>query len=247
MIASLPMYARPEAAGALDRLWTQFGKAWSGDAPNRLTQGGDPWDHWQSPDLFLSQTCGMPYRTRLHGKVALVGSPSHGLPDLEPGYYRSVFVVREEMKSAALADLAHARFAYNAPDSQSGWAAASAHMTSMGLKPFRTCLRTGSHAASARAVAENRADIASLDIISWAMIERWDAWARALVPLDYTEPSPALPFITADCRHADRLREALSAAIGSLSVEDRRTLLLKGVTFLPAGTYLAVPNPPPPN
>ena len=68
MIASLPMYDMPHLRGAHDRYWTAIRDA-LGYGPDALTRGGDPWAEWQSPDLLLGQTCGLPYRARLHDKV----------------------------------------------------------------------------------------------------------------------------------------------------------------------------------
>ena len=52
MIASLPMYDRPETAAANDRLW-QGVRERLGQGPEHLTRGGDLWAQWQSPDLIL--------------------------------------------------------------------------------------------------------------------------------------------------------------------------------------------------
>ena len=58
MIASLPMYDRPETRAANDNLWALVRKNYAGDLPESLTRTGDIWDHWHSPDLAVSQTCG---------------------------------------------------------------------------------------------------------------------------------------------------------------------------------------------
>lgn len=244
MIASLPMYDRPEAAAANDRFW-QAVRAALGHGPERLTRGGDPWDHWQSPDLLLSQTCGYPYRTRLHGRVQLVAAPDHGLEGCPAGHYNSVLVVRRDDPRADPADFADARIAYNDPLSQSGWAAPQNLARSLGFV-FRNPVATGAHAASARAVAENRADIAALDAVSWAMIRRHDGCAAGLRIIARTPPTPALPYITGPRGDAPALRSALRAAVDALSAGDRQTLCLTGIHTVPHDAYLAVPNPPPP-
>ncbi|MFN3646541.1 MAG: hypothetical protein ACK4S2_08505, partial [Gemmobacter sp.] len=70
MQASLPMYDRPEVQAANDRLWAGIRdrlRAAGLAAPETLVRGRWPlWDHWTAPDLVLSQTCGLPYRSRLH-------------------------------------------------------------------------------------------------------------------------------------------------------------------------------------
>ena len=100
MIASLPMYDRPETAAANDRLWAGIRdrlRAEGLPAPEALIHGAsDLWPQWTSPDLVLSQTCGYPYRSRLHGQVLLVGTPDYGVDGCAPGHYRSVFVARAD-------------------------------------------------------------------------------------------------------------------------------------------------------
>jgi len=244
MIASLPMYDRPELRGANDRLWAAV-RDRLGEGPAMLTRDGDPWDHWVDPGLILSQTCGYPYRAWLHGRVALVGTPDHGLEGCPPGHYCSVLVARADDARDAPAAFATARFAYNDALSQSGWAAPQNFARDHGFA-FAGTLRTGGHAASARAVAEGRADIAALDAVSWRMIQAHADFAAALRPVGQTPPTPALPYITARGRDPAPVFDALAGAIAALSPQDRAALSLRGVLRIPAAAYLAVPNPPPP-
>ena len=244
MIASLPMYDRPETAPANDRLW-QGVRARLGYGPERLRRDGDPWDHWQSPDLLLSQTCGLPYRSRLYDKVRLVGTPVCELKDCPPGHYCSVFVVRRDDPRDAPADFAGAVFAYNEALSQSGWAAPQGWATERGVR-FTETLCTGAHAKSARAVAEGRADIAALDALSWRFMARTDRFARGLRVIERTVPTPALPWITAATRDPAPIRAALTGALDAMSAEDRDTLGISGLVEIPADTYLALPIPEPP-
>ena len=118
MIAALPMYDRPEIRGATDRLWQAIRDALRSrglDAPDALTRDQDPWEIWQSPDLILAQTCGLPYRARLAPHVTLVATPDFGLPGCPPGYYNSVIVARSKTPGP--------KPAVNEGLSQSGWAA----------------------------------------------------------------------------------------------------------------------------
>ena len=244
MIASLPMYDRTETRTANDRLW-QGVRAKLGQGPDHLTRSGDVWDHWQSPDLILSQTCGYPYRARLHGRVTLVGTPVPDLPDCPPGYYYSVFVARADDAREMPGDFATARFAYNEALSQSGWAAPQTYAAAHGFA-FSNPVQSGAHRASARAVAENRADIAALDALSWRMMTRYDPFAASLRVLARTAATPALPYITAPGRDPVAIFDALSSAISGLSDDDRKTLGISGLIWIGPEAYLAQPDPPPP-
>lgn len=250
MIASLPMYNQPDCLAALDRYWALIrdGLRASGvAAPDQLTWGmPDFLDHWQRDDLVLSQACGYPFRAVLHGKVALIGTPDYGVEGCAPGYYRSVFIVRQDDARRDLVSFRDARFAYNDAMSQSGWAAAQNHVAGLGFQ-FRSLLQSGGHAASAGAVLDGRADIASVDAVTWRILLRNDAALAGLRVLVQTEPTPGLPYIAALGANPVAVFDALAAAIAALTPQDRETLGLRGIVHIPAEAYLAAPTPAPPD
>ncbi|AZL60407.1 hypothetical protein EI545_17195 [Tabrizicola piscis] len=249
MIASLGMYDFGAAMAANDRLWALARdrlREQGIDAPDALTRGEAAyWPAWEAPDLLLSQTCGYPFRARLHDRVAYVGTPDFGVDGCPAGYYRSVFVVRADDPRGALADFDGAPFAFNEPLSQSGWAAPQVYAAGLGLR-LPPVVQTGGHRLSARAVADGRADIAALDAVTWALLQDMGEVSAALRVIDQTTPTPGLPYITALGGDADRVHDAMADAIAALSAQDRATLHLKGIVRIPVASYLAVPNPPPP-
>ena len=254
MIASLPMYDRPETRAANERLWhrirDELRLLWKDipevgfPLPEDLSHPENPWDDWQSPDLVLSQTCGLPYRTRLHGKVRLVGTPDYGLPGCAPGFYNSVIVMRADDTRTGLEDWPSLTLAVNTFESQSGWAAPKTMADSLGLD-FSDTLLTGSHRASAEAVADGRADIAAIDAQSWRMIERWDPVFGALQETLRTEPTPGLPLITAMPDGRSDLSFAVGHHLDNLPDGDRALLDIKGLASIHPDRYLAVPTPAP--
>ncbi len=236
----LGMYDMPALQPANDRLWSAI-RANLNDGPETLDRDRDFWEIWRDPDMVFSQTCGMPYRTQLHGTVQLVGTPDYGLPDCPAGYYRSVFVARADT-TGDLTDLCAGTFAYNEGVSQSGWAAPMTHLGGLGLKPAKL-LQSGGHALSARAVAEERADFAALDMLTWVLLQEHEPFAQSLRIVALTNPTPTLPYITALGRDPAQIATAVRAAITDLSPEDRAALHLHGLVDIPAETYLAVPTP----
>lgn len=242
MIASLPMYDWPEVRSHQDRYWQAIRSA-LGHGPDALTRGFDDYmAHWQRPDLLLSQTCGMPFRTRLQGKVALVGTPDFGLSGCAPGYYCSVLVVNAQDGRGQLSDFIEDTFAYNEGGSQSGWAAPATHAARLGLRLTRL-LATGSHRAALRAVATGDAAMAAIDAVTWELALRHDPAAARLRVLDRTAPTPGLPYITAAGRDPAPLATAITAAIAGLDADITDALMLRGLSHIPASTYLAVPTP----
>ncbi len=95
-------------------------------------------------------------------------------------------------------------------------------------------------------VARGEADFAALDIISWKLMRRHDEFANNLVVVDRTQPTPALPFISARYQDATRIQEALHDAIQILTPGQRNELYMQALVTLPQSTYEAVPNPPAP-
>jgi ABC-type phosphate/phosphonate transport system substrate-binding protein len=250
MIASLGMYDRAETQGANDRFWALIRdglRARGIAAPDALTRGEHAyWDAWLSPDLVFSQTCGFPYRAKLHEQVTLIGTPDYGLPGCPPGHYTSVFIARKADPRDDLAAFSSARFAYNEDLSQSGWAAPQNHAAASGLH-LPPSLRTGGHRLSALAVSEGRADLAAIDALTWEMLTRWEPWTTTLKEVARTAPpTPVLPYISRKGADAGLCFDAVSEAISALSAADRDCLHLKGLVRIPAEAYLAVPTPPAP-
>jgi hypothetical protein len=229
MIVSLPMYDLPEVAAATEAWWQAIRAALRAaglpapvlrDQPER-----DLLAHWRRPDLLLSQTCGLPYRSVLHDHVELVGTPDFGLEGCQAGHYCSAIVVRAEDGRRGLHDFDGARLAYNEGISQSGWAAPLAHAAAAGIR-FRTGPRTGAHRLSMRAVARGEADLAALRV------------------LDRTAPTPGLPCITARGQDAPAIAAALAEAGERMPAGARDVLGLRGVAAIPSASYLALPIPP---
>ena len=245
MIASLMMYARPELAEAHDRYWRLVRAELSArgiDSPETLAQDAEEFAVWNAPDLVLSQTCGMPYRLWLHDKVTLIGTPDFGLDDCPPGYYRSAIVVRTDDPRTDINAYANATFAYNQTFSQSGYAAPYNHLQPRGIW-FENRLRTHGHLMSARAVAEGRADIAALDAVSWRLMRRYEEFAAKLRVLEWTQPTPGLPYIAAASADRQATFDAVAQAIERLPSEDHATLGIRGLVAIPKQDYLAIPNP----
>lgn len=239
MIASLGMYDHPGQRAANDRLWAAI-RADLGEGPELLTRDRALMEIWTAPDLLLAQTCGMPYRLRLAGRVTRVGTPDYGLPGCPPGYYHSVMLGRRG------GDATQARrFAYNDPMSHSGWAAPAAWMGARGLRP-REFVETGGHLQSALAVAEGRADLCGVDARTWITIGALPEVAGAVEAVGRTAPAPGLPMITAPGRDPGPIRRALRAAIAAMPEADRALLGLRGLVAIPDAEYLAQPTPPPP-
>ena len=246
VIASLPMYTRPELDDTIAHFWDLIRKNLNDkgiSAPKNLSQDAEDLSSWLNPGLVLSQTCGMPYRNVLHGKVQLVGTLDYNLTDCPPGHYFSVIVVRKNDLRLTLKNYSKATFAYNMETSQSGFAAPLNHAIPHGIS-FPNRVETLGHLKSAEMVASGQADIAAIDAVTWMLIERYEAFASKLRVLERTTPNtPALPLITSLTLDSNLIYDAVKKAIKELPTDMRDAMLLKGIVKISPSNYLNVSNP----
>lgn len=240
-LVSLPMYAPPATAQALFRERLAARLAGAGFAP-AFVEPADLHAHWRSPDLLLSQTCGYPLRATLGAHLRLVATPLYEAPGCEGPLYRSAIVVRAGDPASGLGDLRGRVAAFNARDSQSGFNALRAAIAPLaqGGRFLAGAIETGSHDASIAAVLEGRADLAAIDAVTLAL-RRDRAPDLALRTLAFTDPAPALPFVTAAAA-TDREVEALAGALQGAAEDLGRAgqlgaLRLRGFERLPLSRY----------
>ena len=248
---SLPMYDLHEMQGPTNEFWQGLARAFRregiDDVPDRLEAPVDYEGHWLSPDLFFSQTCGYPLRHALRDRVSYVATPSYNVEGCGRGTYRSVILVNERSAAQTLADLRGKTATFNDPHSHSGMNVLRAMIAPLSKDGvfFGQVVESGRHEASIRAVAEGEADVATIDCVTYATLERYrpDAVAGVRV-LGLTAEAPTLPFITALDAGPDRiarLRAGLARAFSDLALaETREALFLEDVVVLPGDAYLAI-------
>jgi hypothetical protein len=154
---------------------------------------------WTDPDLLLAQTCGLPLATRLEGRVRVVATPRYRAQGCDGVDYRSAVVVREDSAVNSLLDLRGGRCAANDLGSNSGMNLLRAEIAPLaaGKTFFKSVLVTGSHLASAEAIVQDKADVAALDCVTWAHLQRWrPSLTDQLRVLTWSVRSPGLPLIT---------------------------------------------------
>ncbi|MBX2878289.1 MAG: PhnD/SsuA/transferrin family substrate-binding protein [Granulosicoccus sp.] len=223
MIASLPMYDWPEVQSATDRWWhylkTSFLQNGIG-APDSVCRHLDNFDVWLSPELLLSQTCGLPYATRLRDCVSLIGTPDYGIEGCPAGYYCSALVIRAGDDRTRLQEFRHSRWACNARNSQSGYQAMVQAVADVSdpLGFFKARQMTNSHRNSIRQVAASHADIAAIDWVSWRLARKYESAAKQLRVLQRTHPMPGLPYI---CHRSQDAMLACDVVENALEQADR--------------------------
>ena len=202
-VASLGMYDHPAVRPANDRLWSEIADTLRdvgvGQVPAALDRARPLAEIWRDPALLLAQCCGYPLLRHHADHLRIVGVPVYLLAGQPSADHFSLIVVREADDARSLAALEGRRAALNDPSSNSGMnlfrAAVAEHAS--GPRFFGAVLETGGHRESALAVVECRADVAAIDAISFAHLERAEPGITArLRVLQRTASSPNLPFVT---------------------------------------------------
>ena len=241
------MYDFPWTTDANDVLWSAIATRLNGvglAAPTSLTRGVDPLDLWSSPQLVFGQTCGYPYVTSLHRSVTLVATPIYDFPGCVGAANCSFLIASKKSGRWSLANFRGARAVVNNPDSNSGmnrFRAAVAPLAG-GKAFFCEVTVSGSHAASIAAVAADEADIASIDCVSLALIQRgrpdMTDNVRVIAPTAVTQ---GLPFIVSNAlapTYLQPLRAALADVLADSSLaQARKTLGIVGAQVLDAAHY----------
>jgi ABC-type phosphate/phosphonate transport system substrate-binding protein len=246
-LAALPMYDFDFVAEANDALWAAIASrlAEAGvRSPTRLTRGGDLAAQWRDPGLMFGQTCGYPYVTGLRGAIALIATPEYAFPGCEGAAHRSFLVRRASDPRRDLQEFRGARAAINGWDSNTGMNLFRATIACVahGAPFFGAVVATGSHEASLSAVAEGRADLASIDCVSFALLERGRPELVERVAVIAESPhSPGLPFIASARLPASTIvaiRRALFEALADPGLGDAIAALgLKGARATTPADY----------
>lgn len=169
---------------------------------------------WRHPRLLFGQTCWGPMETTgLAPLVRVIGQPSYD--DVEGGrgeLYSSAIVMRRsniaagdavaavgDAPSIALDVIRGKRLAFNSHDSMSGYVGISRDLALLGesMATFSEQFESGGHRASIVAIAEGRADVATIDCRSWQLARRFEPAASDLVVVGWTAKRKGLPYIAA--------------------------------------------------
>lgn len=223
--ASLPMYDWPEVRETTDAFWAVLRARLAScgfEAPGWLDRATPSATLWRSPDLLFSQTCGWPLVSGFFKHVQVVAIPSYAVTGCGSGTYRSALVAKLEDEPLLLA---RGRIAINSRDSLSGYRTLANTLARGGLTAGQvgSWLETGGHRASIVAVAEGRADLASIDALSWQLALDHEPAAKMLHVVGWTDELPALPFVTAK-KNSERVVDVLQAVQVALAISPQAYL-----------------------
>ena len=237
MVASLAMYPFLPLRQVTDSLWSVV-QSHLGWGPTVLEWDVVTPEVWSHPDLLVAQTCGWPLVTRLADRMAVVGTFDYDVPGASGGNYQSVLISREAVPFDVLRSRPGVVAARNASDSLSG--GVSLNQAWDGVPPL--LVETGAHVESVRAVADGRADVASIDAVSWALIGSLEPeLVRSLSVVGSGPLVPCLPVVVPlrYAHHVSELRSAFTAAVADPAAADAcAALRIRGFVPLDLEDYL---------
>lgn len=217
------------------------------DIPATLSQPTDLLAHWLDPELLLSQTCGYPLTHALTGRVQLVGAFRYNALGCDGLRYRSQLICRNADTGLLLTGFRGRTVAYNSEDSQSGCNSLRALVAPLARNGrfFANAVITGSHRASIESVRNSQADLAAIDCITLALLQRdHPGVLRGLQVCGHTASAPGLPLITSLQTSATvllALRQALHQTMRNPDLaEARAKLLIQGFAELPPSAYATI-------
>lgn len=232
--ASLGMYDHGPQRAANDRLWHEIARILRargvGGVPLELDRSRSVQAIWRDPDLVFAQICGFPLVTDPALALRVVGTPVYATPGAGAGWHCSLLVARQS-DVPELDGYRGRRAAINGRDSNTGmnlFRATVAPLASGG-RFFGSVQETGSHRASIAAILQDEADIAAIDSVTYAAVDR-DAPAQtaALRILAQTAQSATPPFVTSRSTPIETvaaLRVALAQVVADPALADARASL----------------------
>ena len=229
-VVTLAMYDPSYLHAAQDALWAALRRALVaegvedalGPLPPVLRRERAIGDALTDPLLALGQTCGYPLRKFHAGRLKPVATPVYASPYMQGAWHCSVIVVRADDPAATLAELRGRVAAINGRDSNTGmnlFRAAVAPLAA-GQPFFAGVVETGGHLPSLSAVAEGRADVATIDGVTFTLAARHAPERVAGVKVIGTTPAtPGLPLVTR-VEVPDEVVAALRRALAALLADE---------------------------
>lgn len=244
LVASLGMYDHPHQRGANDRLWQEIARILRArgiaGVPAQLDRTRSVQSIWRDPAILFGQACGYPLVAEPDLALRVLAVPVYDVPDCGAGEHLSYFVTRHDDVATSLADYRGRRAAINDRGSNTGLNLFRAAISKLagGQSFFSEVRETGSHRESIAAILRREADIAAIDSVTYAAINRFEPEVGAsLRILGKSVASPTPAFVTARSTSVETvaaIRMALESVAADPALADvRDVLFLRDI--VPAG------------
>lgn len=250
MFASLPWYDLTEIRPSTDALWSRLAqnlrKRGLKHVPAALNREIPYEVQWRSGQLLFSQSCGYDVLVPAN-HLRILATPVYTPTACLGGYYSSMIVVRAESRFECLDDLRGSSCVINTPTSHSGMNVLRALFAPMSRNGrfFESVWTTGSHEASLLMIAHGWADVAAIDCVTYALLQRHRSRAlREVRVLCCSSRFPAPPYVVGSQVPESEVHQIRQALVETLAAPDMRrvkdALLIKEVVDLPLQSYQSI-------
>ena len=244
----LPMYDPPELHSTVDSWWRGIARALRdegiADVPDRLERNLSLDALWGAPNLLLTQTCGYPLFGSWARRLQYVATPRYTARGCAAANYCSWIVVAADSSAQDIEDLRGMRCSISARNSHSGYNALRAMIAPLAENGrfFGSVTVSGGHAESLAQLVNGEIDVAAIDCITYALLQRCRAHVIAATRIiACTRAAPGLPYATridASPELVQRLRAGLTRAFADPELSALRdTLLIDGLDVLEPRVY----------
>ncbi len=198
--------------------------------------------------LLIGQTCGFPLVTRYKKILKPVCAAHFDVDGCSGAQYASVIVVAADSDINSLLHSRGRTAVINNHDSNSGMNVFRAKLTGQREAQgsfFSNTLVSGSHKQSLLAVADRKADIASIDCVSFAYLESIvpDVISKVKI-LEYSEQTMGLPFVVPRFREevltSSMVVDMLNSGLESLDCQHRDCLRIKEFSEVSINNYVPI-------
>ena len=246
--ASFPMYDFEEVRGAHDVLWRSVARrlerAGVEGVPAALSRGRGVHELWTDSGLLLSQCCGADLMGRYSDELTLIATPRYSAPGCEGCLYSSVVLVAGNSPATELENLRDAVCVVNSHESHSGTNALRELLAPLNRQGrfFSRVVTSGSHPASIAVLAKGEADVAAIDCVTYALVDRYrPSLLGGTRRLCYTARAPGIPFVTRTGSSEDLVRTLRCAFLEAFEEPEVRAagaaMFIEGVEILPLAAY----------
>lgn len=204
-------------------------------------------DLLRDPALFIGQTCGYPLMTRLRDQLTPFCVPCFEVPGAEDKYYSSQIIVGADSGITSLPECEGRIAAINTTDSNSGMNLLRYELVKLGANRgfFADIEITGGHLQSLLAVAEDRAQVAAIDCVTFQFIsDYYPDLAARVRGIGFTAQTCGLPFVLPNKQYspavASHYTEALRQALTQLPAETRARLHLSRIETVGFDDYRGI-------
>ena len=237
------MYPFASVAWASDKMWSAVHQRvpWT---PRSLTWSGDVHARWYDSDCVITQVCGGPFAALHRNDMHLIGAFALDIPEADGGHYRSV-LLSPHQRSIDELNFEDIHAVANSADSLSGWSSLLAATVGPGNDWTGQVTFTSAHRDSLLALAKGKADLASIDAWSLALIAEEQPELVAGLHRVALGPRIPTPPITARRNLAgeqiDELRLAFVDTLADPATGDARAALhISGFADNELDDYLAI-------